>query len=282
MNMFRKFSNSWALVKASWSVLLADKELLIFPVISGLASLLVVISFALPTILAGVADGILAGEAGIFSYLVAFLFYIVLYFVTFFFNTALVGAALIRLDGGDPTVQDGLRIAWRHAGNIFGYAAILATVGMILRAISERSGALGQFVISLVGFAWNVATFLVVPVLVIEEVGPIDAVKRSADLLRRTWGEQLVGNFSIGTIFGLMMFFVVLLGIGGIVATALAGIPSLIILAVLFLVFGLLVLGLISSALNGIYTAALYRFATTGQTAGYFDPTIIKESFKQK
>jgi hypothetical protein len=282
MNMFRKFSNSWELVKASWAVLLADKELLIFPVISGLASLVVVATFALPTILAGLVDGILAGEAGILSYLVGFLFYIVLYFVTFFFNTALVGAALIRLDGGDPTVKDGLRIAWKHAGNIFGYAAISATVGMILRAISERSGALGQFVVSLIGLVWNVATFLVVPVLVIEEVGPIDAIKRSADLLKRTWGEQIVGNFSIGMIFGLMMFFVALVGIGGIIVTAVAGIPALIILAAIFLVLGLLALGLISSALNGIYTAALYRFATTGETAGYFDPALIKESFRRK
>ncbi len=100
--------------------------------------------------------------------------------VIFFCNTALVGAALIRLRGGDPTVADGFRIAASRVGPILGYAFIAATVGMVLRAISERSGFLGRLVVSLVGFAWNLATFLAVPVLVVEDVGPIEAVQRSA------------------------------------------------------------------------------------------------------
>ena len=103
----------------------------------------------------------------------------------FFCNTALVGAALIRLRGGDPTVADGFRIAASRVGPILGYALIAATVGMVLRAISERSGFLGRLVVSLVGFAWNLATFLVVPVLVVEDVGPIEAVQRSASYLGR-------------------------------------------------------------------------------------------------
>lgn len=280
--MFRKFTNSWELVKASWGVLQADKELLIFPIISGIVSMFVVATFAVPALLAGFADSAVAGDVGVFSYLVGFLFYIVLYFVTFYFNTALVGAAMIRLEGGDPTVRDGLRIAWEHAGSILGYAAISATVGMILRAISERSGALGRIVISLVGFVWNIATFLVVPVLVMEKVGPVDAVKRSANLLKDTWGEQIVGNFSISTIFGLIGFLVVIGGVGGIVLAVMAGVTSLIILFAVLLVLMLIGLGLVSSALSGIYTAAVYRYATTGETSSYFDPMLIKASFKQK
>ncbi|MEZ4642795.1 MAG: DUF6159 family protein [Chloroflexota bacterium] len=280
--MFQRLTNSWELVKASWAVLRADKELLLFPVISAIASLFVVATFAVPTLLAGFADSVVAGDVGIFSYLVAFLFYIVLYFVTFFFNTALVGAAMIRLEGGDPTVRDGLRIAWEHVGSILGYAAIAATVGMILRALSEKSGALGRLVVSLIGFVWNIATFLVVPVLVMEKVGPVDGIKRSAELLKRTWGEQIVGNFGIGTIFGLIGFFVVLIGIGGIVLGAVLQSVTLIILMSTLLVMALIGIGLISSALSGIFTATVYRYATTGETSGYFDPMLIKNSFKPK
>ncbi|MBE2197608.1 MAG: hypothetical protein IAE79_03290 [Anaerolinea sp.] len=280
--MFQRLTNSWELVKASWTVLRADKELLLFPVISAIASLFVVATFAVPAILAGVADSALAGDVGILSYLVAFLFYIVLYFVTFFFNTALVGAAMIRLEGGDPTVQDGLRIAWEHVGPILGYAAIAATVGMILRALSEKSGALGRLVISLIGFVWNIATFLVVPVLVMEKVGPVDGIKRSAELLKRTWGEQIAGNFGIGTVFGLISFVVIMVGIGGIVLGAMVSSTWLIVLMVLLMVVALIGLGLFSSALSGVFTAAVYRYATTGETSSYFDPMLIKGSFKQK
>ncbi len=101
---------------------------------------------------------------------------------------------MIRLRGGDPTVDDGFRIALKHVGPILGYAFVAATVGMILRWLSERSGTLGRIVVSLVGIAWNVTTYLTVPVLVMEEVGPIEAIKRSASLLKKSWGEQIVDN----------------------------------------------------------------------------------------
>ncbi len=280
--MFQRIMKSWELVKASWNVLLADKELLIFPVISAVASIIVMATFAIPAFLAGMFDTAVSGNAGALSFLVGLMFYIVTYFVTFYFNSALVGAAMIRLEGGDPTVSDGLRIANKHLSAILGYAAISATVGMILRAISERSGMLGRIVVSLIGFAWNVATFLTVPVLVIEGIGPIDAIKRSANLLKRTWGEQLVGNFSIGTIFGLVGFLVIIGGVAGIVAAVSLQMTALIIVVVVLMVLALIALGLISSALTGIYTAAVYRYATAGETSGYFDAEVIKNTFKQK
>jgi len=276
-----RIRNSWELVKASWRVLLADKELVLFPIISFFASMIVVATFFLPMLFAGVFDAIFAGGAQVLGLVVGFAFYIFLYFVTFFFNSALVGAAMIRLEGGDPTVSDGLRIAGQHVGSIFGYAVIAATVGMILRAISERAGILGQIVIGIIGFAWNIATFLVVPILVVEGVGPVDGVKRSAELLKKTWGEQLAGNFSIGLIFGLLIFGVILAGGALTVVTAVAGFTWLAITLALLVLVTLIVLGLISSSLNGIFTAAVYQFATTGESK-YFDPEMVKSTFKQK
>ncbi|WP_420641122.1 DUF6159 family protein [Candidatus Leptofilum sp.] len=281
--MFQRLSNSWALVKASWRVLLADKELMIFPVVAFFASVLVMITFAVPTVLAGVLDTAVAnGKLSIFSYIVAFLFYAVMYFVTIFSNTALVGAAMIRLEGGDPTVSDGFRIAFGKIGTIFGYAVIAATVGTILRMISERSGTIGRLVVSLIGFVWNIATFLVVPVLVVEKVGPIDAVKRSASLLKETWGEQIAGNLSVGLVFGIISFLVVLAGVPLIIVAVASGSVALIVTAVAVVVLLLVAISLVSSTLSGIYTAAVYRFATTGDTGGYFEADMVKDAFKLK
>ncbi|MEP7190868.1 MAG: DUF6159 family protein, partial [Roseiflexaceae bacterium] len=222
--MFQKLSNSWELVKASAQVLRSDKELIVFPIVSAVGSLIVLATFAIPMFLAGVFDSMYVDGKGFqpLGMLVAFLFYLVQYTVIFFANTALVGAALIRLRGGDPTVADGFRIAAQRLGPILGYALISATVGMVLRAIAERAGIIGRIVISLVGFAWTVATYLVVPVLAAEDIGPIDAVKRSTQLLKRTWGEQLVGNAGVGAVFGLMMFGVFLIGIPLIVLAAIS------------------------------------------------------------
>ncbi|MFL7869629.1 MAG: DUF6159 family protein, partial [Anaerolineales bacterium] len=208
--MFNKIKNSWNLIKASAAVLQADKELMIFPILSSIGVLIVTATFAFPMMAAGVFDNIVAGSSQYLTYLVLFLFYVVQYTVIIFANAALIGAAMIRLKGGDPTVSDGFRIAFQHIGSILGYALLSATVGMVLRMISERSGTLGRIVISLVGLAWNLATYLAVPVLVIEGLGPVEAIKRSTGLLKKTWGEQIVGNFSIGLIFVLATVLMIL------------------------------------------------------------------------
>jgi hypothetical protein len=284
--MFERIQRSWELVQASWAVLRSDKELVIYPIVSFIGSVLVLITFALPLAAAGVFDAV-ANEAngdsiGIAGLIVSFLFYIVMYTVIFFANTALVGAAMIRLKGGDPTLKDGFNIAYSRIGKILGYALISATVGMVLRAISERSGLIGRLVISIIGFAWSLATFLVVPVLVVEDVGPIDAVKRSAELLKKTWGEQIAANFGLGAFFGLASFGILLIGMALIFVFSGINAPALVILSIILMVVALIALGLISSTLTGIYQAALYRYAAEGETGGFFAPELIEGAFKRK
>jgi len=279
--MFGSIGRSWELAKGSFRVLRADKELLIFPLLSFVALIIVMISFVVPFVMLGGITSAQNGEVNIASYVLGFAFYVVSYTVTFFFQTALVGAALIRLDGGDPTVGDGLRIAFSRLPQIIGYAVIAATVGMILRWISERAGILGQILGGVLGFAWSIATFLVVPVLVIEKVGPIEAIKRSTGLLKRTWGEQIVGNVGIGLVFGLLMFLVILLG-GALtfflfqasVSLGIAGIVAVILLVAVF--------ALIASALSGIFTASIYRYATKGDGGPMYNNETLAAAFRQK
>jgi hypothetical protein len=128
-----------------------------------------------------------------------------------------------------------------------------------------------------------VVTFLVVPVLVVENVGPVEAVKRSGSLLKKTWGEQLVGNFSIGSIFGLLIFAAIL--IGGFLTFALAAAlnsPALVVLMIVVTILVVMGLSLLSSTLSGIFQAALYRYATEGDTGGYFSEDLIQGAFKPK
>ncbi len=280
--MLTRVTNSWELIKASAAVLRADKELLVFPIVSAIGVLIVTVSFALPIILTSLVDAVVAGGAMVLGVVVLFLFYLAQYFVIFFANSALVGAVMIRLRGGDPTIGDGFRIAFDHVGAIFAYALISATVGMILRWLSERTGAIGQIAISLIGLAWNIATYLVVPVLVVEGVGPVDGIKRSVALVRKTWGEQIVGNFSIALVFGLLALLVTLLGAGSIVLAVMAKSVVLIVLVVLAVVLSLALLALASATLSGIYTAAVYRYAVTGETGGFFREDLVEQAFRPR
>jgi hypothetical protein len=280
----QSIKNSWALVKASAAVLGQDKELLIFPILSAAGTVLVALSFFVPIVATDLHLFLASGttEAKAVSAAVLFLFYLATYFVIFFCNSALVGAALIRLRGGDPTVRDGLRIASEHAGSILVYALISATVGLFLRWLSERLGFIGRIVVSLVGAAWSVATFLVVPILVTEKIAPVDAVRRSAALLKQTWGEQLVGNLGISLALGWLTFAILFLCGAGMVAVAALDVPVLIlpILGVMFLwVMGV---SLVGAALRGIYVAAVYRHAAEGQAGGLFDESLVRSAFRSK
>lgn len=276
--MFDKFSRSWALVKASASVLRSDKELMLFPLVSAAATLLVLATFAIPTFALRIFE---QGFGPIGAFWV-FLFYFCQYTVIIFFNCALVGAALIRLDGGDPTLADGLNAAKSRIGAILGYAAIAATVGMLLNAMKGRDN---NFIVRLIGSGlgvmWTLATFLVVPVLVSTDVGPIDALKSSVNLLKRTWGENAIGQIGIGAAFGLITFGVILVGIACTFVAAQASVGLAVAVAVLF-VIGVLLLGIYQAALSGVYSAALYQYVTRGETPAGFENVPLEQAFAAK
>ncbi len=283
--MFDRLSRSWALVKASAAVLRQDKELLVFPLFSSLALLVVMAAFALPIFGMQGFDHLASGPEGDpppLAYAVAFLFYFSQYLVILFFNTALVGAAMIRLGGGDPTVADGMRIASSKLVVIVGYALVAATVGMILRVIQERVGFLGKIVVGLLGAGWSIATFLVVPVLATRDVGPIDAVKESAGLLKETWGENLIGQVGMSAAFVLIFMGVVLCSAALVIGAVVSGSVALIVLAAVIAGLAIALTGLVQSALAGIYAAALYRYATQGEGTPGFDTGALKLAFAPK
>ncbi|MCG8456856.1 MAG: DUF6159 family protein [Holophagales bacterium] len=280
--MLQKLRNSWELVKASARVLEADKELMVFPAVSGIALVLVTATFFLPVYFFAGSTSVAAEGTGPLGWVLLFAFYVVQYSVIIFFNSALVGAALIRLDGGDPTLADGLRIARERLGAILGYAVIAATVGLLLRSARERSdNLLTKLAASLAGAAWSLATFLVVPVLVSRNVGPIDALKESASILKRTWGEQIAGNVGIGLIFGAAMLGLGLLALPAILLPAISGLPWLAVGAGVVFALAFLLVSLLNATLSGIYSAALYRYATRGDSR-MFDGALLQNAFVPK
>jgi hypothetical protein len=278
--MFDRFSRSWQLVKASSSVLMQDKELLLFPLISSIAAFIVLLCFALPLFGFAALDGLSRGHVGgLGLYVVGFLFYLTQYFVIFFFNAALVGAAMIRLNGGNPTLSDGLSIAISKWQNILGYAAIAATVGLLLRAVQRRSGTITKFVAGLIGTGWTLATFLVVPVLVARDVGPATAVKDSATMLKQTWGENAIGQVGIGAVFGIIHFVLVIFAGAIIIVAMMLKSATVLVTAIVLIVVMFILVALVQTALSAIYAAALYRYADGKQQSSGFDTTTLASAF---
>jgi hypothetical protein len=274
-----RIGRGWQLTKMSLRVIREDKEILIFPVLSGLFTILILASFIGGVFFTGGFDTLENGSTNWLMYVLVFLFYLVSFFITIFFNAAIIGCATIRMNGGNPTVSDGLRIAGKNVGKIFMWALVAATVGMIIRIIQERVGLIGKLIMGALGVAWTIVTYFVVPVLIYEGFGPWGSVKRSASILKSTWGEALVGNIGMGAIFFLLSLpgiFGLFLGIAAIVTW---GVWIGIAIMVVCFVY-LLVLAIIGSAAKTILLAALYRYATTGKVSEEFQGFSFKQPFR--
>lgn len=279
--MFDRIKRSFDLVHASVQVLRQDSRLMVFPMMSAVAVLLVLAGFALPLFGYGAIDGV--DRRGMVA--LAFLFYVVQYVVVFYCNTALVGAVMRRLDGGSPTLADGLRIANSRIGAILGYAVLSATVGVVLRIVQERVGFVGRLIVGLIGASWALATFLVVPVIVMRDGGALRSISESTALLKRTWGENLAGQAGLGAAFGLVYFGlaggVVLLAMLVLLAASAVG-PALIVLFAVIVVLAFLACALVHATLSGIYSAVLYRYAADGSGTPGFDGAMLGTAFRRK
>ena len=264
--MFQTIGRTWELIKMSWAVLKQDRELVLFPVMSaGALAILAGLMFGIGSSL-GTVDRLSAAEptAGEADIVLLAVTYFVLAFVVIYFNSALIGAAMIRLAGGDPTVGDGLRMANKRLPQILGWALISATVGLILQLLrnQSRDNMVAQIVLGLVGGVWAYLTYFVVPILVAEGLGPIGAIRSSGSLFKRTWGEQVTSNVG----FGILGIVAALIGALPAVLVAAVSIPAGIAVAVVTVGLALAIV----STLEGIFKAALYGYVADGRVPEQF------------
>lgn len=282
--MFERISNSFALAQSSWGVLRRDKQLVVFPMLSGIACILVLISFWAPLIFGvGIERMIVDGKPEPWVYAVLFAYYFASYFVVVFFNSALVACALMRFHGQTPTVADGLRAACLRLPQILAWALVSATVGILLKAIENVHEKAGVIISAIFGTLWSVLTYFVVPVLVVEQVGPIEAIKRSASILKKTWGEALIGNLGIGLFMLLVYIPGVLIAVAGAFLLTNGGNMVALGLAVIALaVIYFVIAAAVGSALQGIYITALYEYAAFETVPQGFEGDTLRGAFRHR
>ena len=275
MGFFSRLSAGWNISLNSFKVLKENKQLLLFPLLSGISLILIIGSFCTAVLAAAGWDveGISKPDR-ITGYGIAFVFYVINYFVVVFFNTALIHCAHLYFKGEEPTIAKGLQFSVSRLGVIFSWALFAGTVGTILKAIQENVGILGKILTGLVGIVWGVATFFVVPVIAFENAGPITAVKRSAQLMKQKWGESIGAGFSFGIIQLLAFVLVVIpLFIIGFFIHPLMGV------ALAVLGFSLIIA--VMSAVKMIFIAAVYH-NVTGDPVEQFNQNMIDNLFVRK
>jgi uncharacterized protein DUF6159 len=271
--MFERFVRGWALTKASFHVLRLDTEILVLPVLSAIVMILLAAG-VFGSLVLGMMGGATYGSAVWIAASLAV--YLLGYFVVIFFNAAVVAMATIRFDGGDPVVRDGLRASKENWLLILQWALIAATVGLVLRMLRgqmrQRYGWLADLLVGGLEVAWNALIYFVVPILVYRKVGPVQAMRESSQLIRRAWGETLGGEVAMGFIF----FAAGALGLIVLLATAWLGAAGLVLLGTFVaVVLYWVILAVVYTAAQGVLTAALYKYATTGQVPQGFDSGVL-------
>jgi Family of unknown function (DUF6159) len=272
-----RFQTSWAIAKRSWAVLKSDKSLAWFPVFSAVGSLIVVGVLGALIALMGIDSSSTGDSLQPIGWVLIVVAYLALAMVQTYFLAALVAGADLRLRGNDSTVRAGLDIANSRLHRLLPWAIVTATVTMILQAIEERFGIVGRIVAGLVGMAWNLVTFLVVPILVLEDLGVGAALSRSKDMFKRTWGENVIGQGGLG----LVGFVAMLPGVLLILAGVSIGTVGLVVLGAIGVVW-MLVASVVVSALSGIYRTALYHFAAHGEVPGAFSDIDFHNAFQTR
>lgn len=250
MGFFDKISSGLTLARTCWTVLSDEPALLLVPVVTMLASALVIVPFLLLT--GGIAnpdtDRVLAGFQAVTVG-------IVLAAIGNVGTAVIVSAATTRLQGLHPD----LRAAWSAALAKLPALAGLGVLVVLERSLSNllRRNLLGRLVAGLIDSAWDFATFLTIPVVLFEDAGAMRSVKRSGQLVVSRWGSQLTAS----SILNLAVFVCALPLLIGMVL--LGAMMSPLLAMAMFCVWLVLVVS-VSTALSGILSAAMYRFAVTG------------------
>lgn len=174
---------------------------------------------------------------------------------------------------------------------IAAWSAISVAVGALVSFIrgDGDSGIVVQILRSLlagmVAAVWAVVTALVLPVIVLERVGAVAAIKRSATLIRSTWGEAVFGSVRIGARFGLIYALPgLLLLAGGIALGVVGGVPGIaagVVIAVVGVV--LIVIGAVKAATcRTVFGVALYRWTTGEGALGPFTEDDLRGAVRTK
>lgn len=282
----RSLFNGWKIALASLKVLLKSPGVLFLSILSTTTTCVLALLILSP----GVGLLILGGDNSAIGTILTIILTIAVAlvgtFVTIYFNVAICAIILKKIDGQSVGFGYGFSYSNSRLGQIFGFAAISATIGLILSAISNASHSsrnifvsiLGSIFASLGAATWAISTFLVIPIIVIQNKGVGDALKESVSLIKSTFGEQVGGTTSFGLITFLISLPVISIAFLIIIFSALSGIAVLIVFGIILMVLSIILIAILNSTLSIIFRSILYKYVTTGKTSEGFSEEMLKNS----
>lgn len=270
---------SWRLGWSGLRVILKDKTLLGFPAVT-ITAILAILSLVYMVIgpnleiliLAAVTDAT-APTNGSLYYTLLLVWYFMLAFAAVAMHVSLVGAIDISMNHRDSKFRDGIAIAMKFIPSIIAWTFINYTVGFILTLLDQQRHT-SRFVRLILGTAWSIITFMVIPVMVVEKTNIFSALSRSSKLMEKTWGNNLHAGFGLG-------YFFLVLNVPLLIYCTfmyLRGTESPVFFELLGAMYFLLTLVMVQAS-RSVLMVALYEYAATGKVPERFNEEFLKTAF---
>ncbi len=283
------FKRSWQITKLTFSVINKDREIIWYPLLAGIFSLLFILVLLFPTLITSYLAQQGVPAFGVVEYLVLFVLYLGLAFIATFFNTCVVYTAKRRFEGGNATFSETIKFALSKVHLIFVWSLVSATVGIFLRMLdrlAQKAGPIGGIIIKILrgilGLMWSIITIFVVPAMVYYDLGPIDAIKKSIDVLKKTWGESIIRHVGLGSAIGLLFIVGIVLSVAVIVGGAMLGGVVGALVGFFIAVVYFVALFVIFNAANEVFNTALFVYGDSGKVPKGYNKEIMDGAFKAK
>ena len=309
MNIMSRFQRSWQLFKSSLFIIARNKRLLVFPIIIFFLTMMIILFFLAPVVLRPTGYSYASAQhwqaighslftqspdaaagnnsrvgltPGAMVYL-AFLYFVSMFFATFF-NVAFYHEILVALAGQPVSIVRGLKFAGTKWKSVLMWALFAGLVGLIIRQLEERLSFVGRIIARFIGIAWSIAAVFVIPIIVCEEqnANPVAMLKKSAGILKRTWGEALIGYVGLGMVSGLMMIASMVFLIGALVGSIVLNNFWLLAIAGVLWLVAMFVLSYLTSLAGQIYKGALYLYAASGVVPEPYSQEMLDSAWKFK
>ncbi|MFT4310045.1 MAG: DUF6159 family protein [Candidatus Woesearchaeota archaeon] len=275
------FKQSLEIFKMSWGVLVKNPFMMLFPILGALFSTVFFVALLIPAFFT------LGNE--VMMYVYAFILYFGFAFIATFFNVGTVYAAKQIFEKKSVGFFECLSFSIKKIHLIFLWSLLSATVGLlllILEQLARRAKGFGPIIIgmirSVLGMAWAIISVFVVPVMVYEGLTPIEALKRSVQVLKKTWGQSLIRHVGLGA----LQFIAILVGIIVTVVVVIATLG----LQNIYVTLGVIGAGILyvmivivaCNVLNTIYNTALYVYGAQQSAPEGFDSATLKQTFGEE
>jgi hypothetical protein len=304
-----RFQRSWRLFKSSLFIIARNKQLLVFPIIIFFLTMMIILFFLAPAVLRPTGYSYASAQhwtaighslftqspdaatgnnsrvgltPGAMVYL-AFLYFVSMFFATFF-NVAFYHEILAALGGQPVSIVRGLKFAGTKWKAVLMWALFAGLVGLIIRQLEQRLSFLGRIIARFIGIAWSIAAVFVIPIIVCEEqnANPVAMLKKSAGILKRTWGEALIGYVGLGMVSGLMLIVSMVFLFGALVGSIMLNNYWLLAIAGVLWLVAMFALSYLTSLAGQIYKGALYLYASSGVVPEPYSQEMLDSAWKFK